>query len=183
MKKITITLTAGESIQVAVVGNYFRALTAIDPFKVTFSDGTSTEFLAGLGMRVPAEFSTIRIESDTAQDVTFIAGIGQVDDSRLAGQIDITGGMDTQEQGAASSNYGAVSVGVAATLIHAANTARKSILIQPQDGDIFVGSDNLVTTANGVKVASGVGFVIYAVNDVYAIAASAVDTRYLEEVN
>lgn len=76
---------------------------------------------------------------------------------------------------------GAVSVGVAATLICAAADGRKSVLIQPVGGEIFLGGA-AVTIADGFPIAAGVTINLDRfTGDIYGIAAAAVDTRYLIE--
>jgi hypothetical protein len=183
MKKFTVSLTAGDSRQITVKGNYFRALSANDPFVIEFSDGTKSEFLGGLGVRVPSGFDWVRIESKTAQDVEFMAGNGQIDDNRLLGTVGISGSINAVGLAANSANYGAVSVSTTATLIKAATASRKTLLVQPLDGDIYFGSDASVTTSNGVLIRQLTGMVIENVGDVYAIAAAATDVRFFEEVN
>ncbi len=184
MKKIKIHVEAGGSVEVALTGNYFRALTAADGFNIDFLNGVKTDFLAGLGMRVSA-FERIRIYSDTAQDITFIAGTGQVDDSRLAGQIDLNGALEMLQSGATTNNYGAVSVGTVATLIIPANASRRAYLLQHLGADdVYIGSTSGLTLANGVKLSPAGSYSAENIKAVYAISGVAgQDLRFSEDVN
>ena len=50
-------------------------------------------------------------------------------------------------------SYGAVSVGVAATLIISANTRRRSItIVNDSSGTIYTGPDSSITTVNGTPL-------------------------------
>lgn len=74
-----------------------------------------------------------------------------------------------------------VSVDATADLLAAANAGRRSLTIQPQDGDIYFGTDSEVTTSSGMKIPSGSMLEITDYqDDVYAVAASAVDVRVWE---
>jgi hypothetical protein len=52
---------------------------------------------------------------------------------------------------------------------------RERLIVQPTDGDIYIGRDNSVLTTTGIKIASGT--IIELSGTWYAIAASAVDVR------
>jgi hypothetical protein len=75
--------------------------------------------------------------------------------------------------------YGAVSVSTVTKVVSASGKTT-SVSIQPTNGDIYVGPDASVTTANGIKVTSGsVTTIGDHMGDVYAIASSGtVDVRY-----
>lgn len=78
------------------------------------------------------------------------------------------------------STKAAVSVGTEAEVILAANEDRRACLIQPTDGDIYIG-DSTVLTTTGIKVASGTVFTDAYTQDVwYAISGGSVDVRVLE---
>jgi len=176
MRIYDISLTAGGISNQAISGNFFRVLTAGDPIKVRFDgSGVETELLEGLGLKLP-EFHSIAILSEVAQSIKIIAGFGEVEDNRTAGTISL--------DGSAKSYYGAVSIGATATLIKAANSSRRSIAIQPIDGDIYVASDSNVTTANGLKVTQGGSITIENMLAVYGISdGPTVDVRYSEDEN
>lgn len=74
----------------------------------------------------------------------------------------------------------AVSVETDAEVVLAANEDRRACLIQPTNGDIYIGGSN-VSVANGIKIVSGTVFTdTYSQDDWYAISAGAVDVRVLE---
>jgi len=184
MKQFKIKINAGSSEEVQIVGNYFRALTATDSFSIEFNNGVKTDFLAGLGMRV-ANFERVRIYSDTTQTITFIAGVGQVDDSRLAGRIDLSGALEMLQSGASGNNYGTKLVGTAATLILEENIGRRSYLLQNLgDVDVYIGTDSTVTVGSGIKVAPGGSYSAENTKVVYAVASTVgQDMRYSEDLN
>lgn len=83
------------------------------------------------------------------------------------------------------SNYGTKTVTTNATLIIAANPQRRNLTIVPVDGDIYIGPDSSITTANGIPLWGGSirdqdkvpeGYT----GDVYGIAGSSIDVRYWE---
>ena len=50
-------------------------------------------------------------------------------------------------------SYGAVSVGVAATLITSANTKRRNVtIVNDSSGTIYIGPDSSITTANAIPM-------------------------------
>lgn len=175
MKKYTFKLTAGEVSTFDIVGNNFFIVSAPEPVQCEFYDSYhTTELLEGLGVTIKP-FKRFSLKSDLTQTIVVMAGFGDVQHGRLAGAIQSTNSL------ASANSFGAVSVGVAATLVKAANSSRASLLIQPTDGDIFVGSDNTVTVANGIKVLSGGDFECANTLDLYAIAAAPVDVRFCED--
>lgn len=180
IKKYRVALAAGGGANLAVAGDVVHCLTATGPFNLFFDGAAPLELEQAVGIRTPREFSGFRIESATAQTIELLSGFGDVIDARTVLGATSTVGL----VGADTFNHGAVSVLVGATLIKAASAARRSLLVQPLGGDIYVGGA-AVTTANGVKVTDGSSYIVEATGAVYGIRAGAanVDTRYLEEVN
>lgn len=89
--------------------------------------------------------------------------------------------VDTSNLATAGAPEAAVSVTTTATLVQAANSSRKEVRFQPTNGDVYWGTDNTVTTANGIRVASGVVWIEDRWDGtIYAIAASTVDVRRVE---
>lgn len=84
---------------------------------------------------------------------------------------------------AAGFTHNTVSVGVAATLIVAASGTRQSLILQNLGAaDVYIGG-SAVTTANGLKLASGASLTIDGTTAaVYGISGTAgQDVRYLQE--
>lgn len=79
-----------------------------------------------------------------------------------------------------SFTHDTVTVGVAATLIKAANTSRKSITIQAFGGPIYIGGA-AVAVADGFYLAAGSSVKLSNTAAVYGIAGANTDVRYFEE--
>lgn len=105
---------------------------------------------------------------------------------------DITNGLDVDVTrlpnlpSASTGSYGTVSVGATATVIAAANSARKSLIIRnTSTGTVYIGYDSSVTTSNGFPVAQKDAYEINQTNlytgAVYGIVASGTsDVRKME---
>jgi hypothetical protein len=83
---------------------------------------------------------------------------------------------------------GNIAVGTAAVQVAAANDARRRITIVNEEAgggnDIYLGSSDGVTTANGFHLAPGIGIEIFSQAAIYAIASGATsDLRYIEEAD
>lgn len=79
-------------------------------------------------------------------------------------------------------NYGAVTVGTTATVIKAANSSRKTILIRNNgDATIWIG-DSGVTISDGKALEPSKSIKLYTQDAIYGIAdtSSVDDARYLE---
>jgi len=94
-----------------------------------------------------------------------------------------TGGLIIETLGSGFS-HGNISVGTTPTLIKAANTARKSLLIQNLGtGAIYIGGST-VSTANGIKLDAGENITIDRTTAaVYGISTATQDVRFLEETD
>ena len=172
------TLTAGESVTFPLVGDFIRCTAASADFTVQPDNQSALTFKAQFGLKLPKKFQSVVIESATAQTIELTMGEGELFDNRMAGNIII------KNAAAESSNYGAVSVGVAASVMKAANVNRQSILIQNNSANsLYVGDDNTLTTANGIHVIAGGSLELKTQKAIYGRAsAAASDIRYFEEV-
>jgi hypothetical protein len=175
------TLASGESARLAARGRLIRGVGADERYQIRLDDGALTDFETGIAFESPQFFERVEIVNTAAasQKIRIAIADGYVDDNRLVGQIDINGGI--RQAGNRSASYGAESVSTTAVEISAANPNRGNMLLQPQDGDIFVGTDASVTVSNGIKVAAGSSASFTLQTAIFAIAAAAVDVRYLEE--
>lgn len=185
MKIHSATLQAGVARHVPLPGRYFRILNGAGIFEVEFSNGVRTDFVAGLGVVLP-DFDDLIIVSATNQVVMMAVSNLPIDDNRLSGDVALSGALDTMAVGAASNEYGAVTVGTVATLVRAANAARRALLVQNNGtADIYVGSSAAVTVATGIRVSAGGGtYITEAVGTVYAISGAAgQNVRFSEDLN
>ena len=176
------SLSANESIVVNAVGSAFRCTSGSAVFDVEPNEGNRVQVQAGIGFSGSRQYSAWRITNGaTSQTIEFYIGDGEILDNRLVGAISITGGL--KQAGNPSATYAAVSVGVTATVIKAANTDRSSILIQNLGSvDVYIGSDASVTSSNGIKIAAGASATLATQTAIYGIAGSAAqDVRYFEE--
>lgn len=184
MKILDVILPANTTVNIPLPGRYFRILAGAGRFRVDFSTGVSTELISGLGIMLD-QFDGLTISSATAQTITVAASPYLIDDNRLAGEVAITGALSTKEAPAAAAGYGAVTVGTAAVQIVAANTGRRSVLLQNLgSASVFVGPDSAVTAGNGIKIDAGGSFTFAASSALYGLSGTAgQDVRYLQEVN
>lgn len=185
MKFMDVILTANSTVNVPLPGRYFRIITGAGRFQLDFfGNGVSTEMISGLGVMLET-FTGFSIRSATAQTITVAVSPYLIDDNRLAGEINVTGSLSTKEAPAASASFGAVAVGIAATQIVAANTSRRSVLVQNKGAaSVYVGPANTVTTATGIEVASGGSLTFTCASALFGISGTAgQDVRYLDEVN
>lgn len=178
MQRYTFTIEAGKSVNPTIPrSNFISVVGASGLFTAYPADLTPVKLEKGIAVRLNEQFNNLRIESDITQTIEIYVGSGEVIDSRL-----ILGGDGLSVAGNGVANYGAETVGNVATLIKPLNDARASILVQNLGSlPIFVGTDNLVTAANGLRVSGNSSATFTFKSDLYAIAASAVDVRYLEE--
>lgn len=185
MKILEIDLIANQTKLLAVSGRYFRCLSADSPFNLSISNlGINSKFLAGLGVKFEESFDNIELLSETTQSISIITHNGEISDSRLAGEIDLSGALQMLQSAAVSNGFGAVSVGTSATLVKEANTSRRSIIVQAVGGDIYIGSTASVTILNGIHVTQGQSYTVENALAVYAIGVAAgIDVRYSEEID
>jgi len=84
-----------------------------------------------------------------------------------------------------SATYGNVTVGTTATSIASADNTRRSILIVNEGSvKIYIGSDDNVTTSNGLPISSGGCVVIdHYTGKIYGISTQDCDVRYFIEAD
>lgn len=166
-----------------VSGSYIRLLSASGPLKVSADGGNKFDFELGIGVRFPERFRFLSIESATNQTVRLAVSDAGVDDSRLVGSVDITGGLDTKEVMPTNLTAAAVTVGTSAVVVAAANVDRRSVLIVNNAANVIYVGPAGVTTATGVPVAAGGGaLTLNTTAAIYAIAGSAGNNvRVLQE--
>lgn len=162
MKVFPFTLTAGQADQIQQRGRFVRCLTGAYAFDLTVvkSNGESlgifAGFQAGLAVMLPDFFDQLRITNgSTAQTVELLVHDDRVDDNRLVGTVNITGGLDTKPLAPTLiDTWGRVQIASAsATQILAAGTKRGKVILQNCSANyIAIGYDSTVTytsTATG----------------------------------
>lgn len=184
MQTINLIFTAGQEITHAVAGRYVRLLSASAVVKVAADGGSFFDLELGIGVEMARQFSTLRIVSATAQTVMLAVADVRVDDNRLVGNVDITGGLDTREVLPTTLSNAAVTVGTSAVVVAASNINRRSALIVNSGAAVVYVGGLGVTTANGIPVpALGGAIDLSATAAIYAISGSAGnDVRVLQEV-
>tara|TARA_B100001094_G_C18044685_1_gene726774 strand:- start:203 stop:787 length:585 start_codon:yes stop_codon:yes gene_type:complete len=186
-KEFSYLFSAGEKILINAVGSVIRCTQGTDTFDIKpmadFSSFQKIPFENGLSVTYEYEFTGVEVTNTSAnsQTIRLYLGDGVIDDARLTGQIDITGGINTkQDSGSTLAMTQANVTGSAASLI-STGTGTRAVAVAPQDGDIYIGDSNSVTTANGFKVAMGGAITLTSNDEVFAIAGGTVDCRLMTE--
>lgn len=176
-------LAAGARRSIAVVGNTIRGMAGDAPYTIRLDDAPPTKLQTGVAYTLPGGFTNVEVHNTHAatQTIELVVAQGDVQDSRLVGNVDISGGIRLVS--GVSASYGAVTVDTTAVLVAAANAQRSTLLIQNQgSANIAVGPDASVTTATGIVVAPGGSMSVTVGTAIYAISGSAgQDVRFLEE--
>lgn len=183
MRKFSRTLAANEAAVINVAkATAVQCTSATAAFQIRPDDQNPVELNNGLGVRYlqSEAFDVLRIQNGaTPQTIELYIGTGDVIDNRFSA----SGALSVRSIASQSAAYGAVSVGVAATLVRAANTGRASIIVQNIGaGVVYLGNDAGVTTASGIRLQVGDAITLTIDDAIYAISTiAATDVRYLEE--
>jgi hypothetical protein len=177
------TLQANEEVLISCAGaTSVRCLAGDAGFTIKPDDKNPVSMELGIGFTYKKSFDSIRIKNgSTAQTIKLAIGDGVIEDNRLVGQVDISGGL--RQAANRTTSYGNAIVGIAALNVVAANTSRSTVLIQNLGpGLLYHGTDNTVTTVTGIQIPVGSAVPFTHDDDVYLIADTAgTDVRYLEE--
>ena len=154
-------IPAGESRKIPGKGRFIRGYSGSLPYRLrlTTEDGTNqlTDFQTGLAFESDGIFSQVEIENTAAVDqvIGVYVAMGKVDDSRLTGQVDISGGIKLGANPVVNAGNGAV-VGSAVKILDA-STDRASVLIRNTGiFDLQVGVDAASASAvAGVNLSPG----------------------------
>ena len=89
-----ITINAGNYENITQPGNYFRLTSAAGEIRLTlyFDDGSSrtNPLTEGMAWKVNQEFLRLEIYSESTQTIEFLTAYGEINDSRIFGQIKTT---------------------------------------------------------------------------------------------
>lgn len=157
------TVAANSEREVNTTGTYFAVLEADGAFRVALGDMPSTEFEAGLKVRLPdgVQFSKVTLINETGSPVTikFNVGFGDFVDGRfvLSGGIDLSKSSDLL-------NFvdKAIGAGATAQIAGADNSRRELIISNPATslGAIRVGRTGSTGATSGVWVEPGTSIIL-----------------------
>tara|TARA_R110000782_G_scaffold263592_1_gene356304 strand:- start:1855 stop:2424 length:570 start_codon:yes stop_codon:yes gene_type:complete len=177
-------LAANEIWKVNATGTTVRGVAGAQPYKLSpAGQNPIKQMQTGIAVTFETAFNLVEIQNgDTAQTIVIWIGDGLIQDNRLVGSVDISGGI--RISGNLDGDYGTVSVTTSATLIRAANIERSSCLVvNVGANDMHIGTDSSVTAANGIPVLSGQSLTFTVETTIYGISTGgANDVRYLDEV-
>jgi hypothetical protein len=174
-RSYTFSLTAGQEQEHAIQGHMYAVIESAGEFTITFDESNRiAKSEAGMGGRFDSSYQRVKLLSTTTQSVTVVLGYGQFNDARASVNATINATIAPSDTAA---NPADITVGVAATLLAAANANRKEVLIHvPSDAanSIRVGSAT-VTAGAGLEVEAGTTLALSVECAIYAIRTGATD--------
>jgi len=155
MRLYEYALAANGQVWLDIDGDYLACLDATGAFQMRLDGNPFTDFSAGLKVKASpgTKFTQVQLKdtSGGANVISFIVGYGDFEDARLT----LTGAVSL----ANSANLvtaADVALGAAvATVIAAASTTRREILIHNNTGAAIRVGDANVAAARGVQIAAG----------------------------
>lgn len=184
MATYAYTLNPGEVRRLAVRGRFVRGMSSDAPYMLRIGSEAPTRFQTGIAFESPREFDQVELINShaTAQRIEIVISDGFVDDNRLVGQVDISGGI--RAAGNRSATAGAMAVSTIAVEVAPPEPARAAMLIQNLGAaNLFVGIDGTVSASTGIRVAPGGLASLTLQGAIWAVAeAGSLDVRYLEEI-
>lgn len=186
-KEFTYTFGANENILINSVGSVIRCTRGTNNFEIqpqAINESFSKiPFENGLSVTYEYDFDKIEISNGASgQTIQLYVGDGTIDDSRLTGAVDITGGITTKASSDSTLAMTQADVtAVAASLIASAASGNRVVSVTPIDGDIYLGDSAAVATTDGFKIAQGGSIVLSSNDEVFAIAGADVDCRIMIE--
>ena len=160
MRIYPLTCVAATLQIVTAQGSFIRGITGTAVYDVEAFDvdgnslGLLKDFQTCLAVNFPRPFTKLHITSATSQSVAILIHDSYVDDNRLTGIVNITGGIDAKTVApTVAVAPAAVSVLVTVTAIIAANASGKRgpVMIQNQGlYPVYVGLTSGVTAATGI---------------------------------
>lgn len=197
LRKYTKLLAAGEIWPINAQGDTIRCTQGDEPFDLLLNKPTSDN------NPLAADFDRLEVTNGgSIQTVTlyvgtpdngrggqetfqFQNGFGYSDstltDSRLTGQVNITGGLSTKVSGTSTITMADPNVTTSAASLVAASAVSRTVLIRPIDGDIYLGNVVGVTVTTGFLVKSGEVFNYTSGDELFARAGGTVDVRLFTE--
>lgn len=125
MKIFVIGLNAGQTLQMDVVGTYYRVLKASAPLSVATDNGDLQNIAQGIGEHTQDAFTRLYVYSASAQTVEIAVSFGRIDDARLS----LSAPVDIASATAITTAADVALAATATSLIKAATAGRKEIII------------------------------------------------------
>lgn len=188
MRPYTIKIPAGESVEIAMPGNYLRVKSASVTLMLTVDEtGESAEIEQGDALEL-SPFSRVKFSHSDAAEQTVKVLIGKntrMFSSQVGGSVTVSGNVEiTNDVGnaipvsqvfAAAFTQAAVAVGVASAQILAAKANRKFLLVQNNDAaaNVFLNLTGAAATATDLKLPPGASIVLDQATPSAAITAIA----------
>lgn len=181
-RSYVVSLTADQEYPLRVRGNMYAVIENTGNFTITFDESNRIALAtAGTGGEFQQPYEDVKLLSTTTQTVTIVLGFGKYRDARATVNATVN---TTVAPSDTLDNDSDVTVGSSATLLKAADTDTKEILVHvPSDAanSIRVGNAS-VTATSGIEVEPGSTLAISAEAAVYGIrdGSSDVDVSTLK---
>lgn len=160
----------------AVVGRFFKIISASDTVKVRFiyhdDSELETTLYQGLAIEHPENFKSFFISSDEQQEVTLFASMAKLVDDRLEMSVTGAASLDSSKADVTANTV---------TQLMPSRLGRRSVLIAC-DSVTYIGGSNLDTT-NGIKVDAGESIELSTQAAIFGFSPVGHTVRILEEVN
>jgi hypothetical protein len=171
----TVALVAGQESSFSIDGDMYAVIECTDEFTLTLDESNRlSKQSAGMGGTFDSVYSKVTLLSAIDQAVTVILGYGTFLDARSSVNATIN---TTVAPSNTYDNAGDVTIGAAATLIRAADSNAKEILVHVPSGaanSIRIGSA-AVTAASGLEVEPGMTVAVSNEGALYGIRDGATD--------
>lgn len=160
MQQFIQAIGAGDTWQMQTGGDYFRLVSCPDPVDVKFfraglEVASAVQMDTGFYVKPAGGFDRVDITSASAQTIKIMVMRGDGGYDRF--NVDITGEAAMSVRQATTVNdLAAVSIGVAATVIVAADATRKGLrMTNAGAADIYIGSAGVTVAGGAVKIGAG----------------------------
>jgi len=180
---ITLALKANEEYSFSSTVNFIYCRSGSSTFSLSADTANPVTFEAGVGIESETDINNIRLTNGAiAQTIVLVFGKGKYVDNRLVGNLALSGGLRTQAATSSNMNLNATPT-TTASQIYAANSGRGRLIIQNIGAnDVYVGASG-VTVGTGWKIPVNNAFSFSAGSALFAITASGTtDLRMIEEV-
>ncbi len=168
-RSYTLSLTANQEFNLDVEGNMYAVISNTGAFTITLDESNRlTNQTSGMGGAFHDTYERVTLLSTTTQTVIVIFGFGKFSDARATVNATVNTTIAPSDT---FDNTSDITVGSTATLLKAADTATKEVLIHvPSDAanSIRVGGSS-VTATSGLEVEPGSSFTINCEAAIYGI--------------
>jgi hypothetical protein len=165
----TLSLTANQEFPIKVAGNMYGVISNVGDFTITFDESNRlTNQTTGMGGDFEDQYEDVKLLSTTTQTVVVVLGFGRFIDARASINATLNTTIAPSDT---FDNTSDISVGATATVLKAADSNSKEVLIHvPSDAanSIRVGGAS-VTATSGIEVEPGMTLSIAAEAAIYGI--------------